>query len=61
MGGRIILAITGVVAAASVFAAPDWSKVPARNIPLFYPGQAGLEWVMNVANHSSVRDIANKK
>jgi hypothetical protein len=51
----------GILAATSVFAAPDWSKVPARNIPLFYPGQAGLEWVMNVANHSSVPGIANKK
>jgi len=39
----------------------DWSKVPARQIKVFYPGQAGLEWVMNKADHSSAADIVEKK
>ncbi len=39
----------------------DWSKVPARQIKVFYPGQAGLEWVMNKADHSSAADIIEKK
>ena len=39
----------------------DWSKVPARQIKVFYPGQAGLEWIMNKADHSSAADIVEKK
>jgi len=39
----------------------DWSKVPTRQIKVFYPGQAGLEWVMNKADHSSAADIVEKK
>jgi cytochrome c-type protein NapC len=41
--------------------AMDWSKVPSRQIKVFYPGQAGLEWVMNKADHSSAADIIEKK
>jgi cytochrome c-type protein NapC len=41
--------------------AMDWSKVPTRQIKVFYPGQAGLEWVMNKADHSSAADIIDKK
>ena len=50
-----------VVLAGSVCAAPDWSKVPARKMNLFYPGQASLEWVMNRPDHSAVPDIVDKK
>ena len=39
----------------------DWSKIPARQIKVFYPGQAGLEWIMNKADHSSAADIVEKK
>lgn len=39
----------------------DWSKVPTRQIKVFYPGQAGLEWIMNKADHSSAADIVEKK
>lgn len=45
----------------SVATGIDWSKVPARPIKLFYPGQAALEWVMNKSDHSSVTDIIEKK
>jgi len=45
----------------SVAAGIDWSKVQARPIKLFYPGQAALEWVMNKSDHSSVTDIVEKK
>jgi len=47
--------------AASTITALDWSKVPSRQIKVFYPGQAGLEWVMNKADHSSASDIIEKK
>lgn len=39
----------------------DWSKAPVRKVKLFYPGQAGLEWVMNKPDHSSAADIQEKK
>jgi len=48
-------------ATASAITAVDWSKVPTRQIKVFYPGQAGLEWVMNKADHSSAADIIEKK
>ena len=35
--------------------------MPTRQIKVFYPGQAGLEWVMNKADHSSAADIIEKK
>jgi len=47
--------------AASTITALDWSKVPSRQIKVFYPGQASLEWVMNKADHSSAADIIEKK
>lgn len=58
MPWALILAMGADLAQA---AAPDWSKVPARKITLFYPGQASLEWVMNKADHSAVPDIVDKK
>jgi len=48
-------------ATASAITAVDWSKIPTRQIKVFYPGQAGLEWVMNKADHSSAADIIEKK
>jgi nitrate/TMAO reductase-like tetraheme cytochrome c subunit len=47
--------------AAGTVTALDWSKVPSRQIKVFYPGQAGLEWIMNKADHSSAADIVEKK
>ncbi|MBP8897687.1 MAG: NapC/NirT family cytochrome c [Sulfuritalea sp.] len=48
-------------AAGGTVTALDWSKVPTRQIKVFYPGQAGLEWIMNKADHSSAADIVEKK
>ncbi len=28
----------------------DWSKIPAANVPLFYPGQSSYEWVRSPAH-----------
>ena len=53
--------LAGLIAQGAVAAAPDWSKVPARKMTLFYPGQAGYEWVMNKPDHSAVPDIVDKK
>ena len=58
---RMSILIIGAVVAGGACAAPDWSKIPARKMTLFYPGQSGLEWVMNKADHSAVPDIVDKK
>ncbi|MCX7897939.1 MAG: ethylbenzene dehydrogenase-related protein [Rhodocyclaceae bacterium] len=59
---KIAFAVMGAFFASHGFTAePDWSKVTERKIKLFYPGQSGLEWVMNKADHSAVPDIVDKK
>lgn len=56
-----IALLAALVAHGAAAAAPDWSKVPTRKMTLFYPGQAGYEWVMNKPDHSAVPDIVDKK
>ncbi len=58
---KIAVALMGLLIAATAWAAPDWSKVPARRITVFYPGQASLEWLMNIADHSVVPAITIRK
>lgn len=33
----------------------DWSAAPTRQITLFYPGQASIEWMLNGREHSGSR------
>ncbi|MCF6281932.1 MAG: NapC/NirT family cytochrome c [Candidatus Polarisedimenticolaceae bacterium] len=33
----------------------DWSDVPAREINIFYPGQASMEWVLSGRDHGGAR------
>ena len=54
-------AMSAMVAGSALAAAPDWSKVTERKIKMFYPGQSGMEWIMNKADHSAVPDIVDKK
>jgi hypothetical protein len=58
---KIAIAVMGAFIAGGAFAAPDWSKAPVRKIKVFYPGQSGLEWIMNKSDHSAVPDIVDKK
>jgi hypothetical protein len=51
-------------AAAAAFAAggalaapPDWSKVPAKTITVFYPGVSPIEWIMKGTEHGGARAI----
>lgn len=53
--------MVSIVLAGPVFAAPDWSKIPATKIPVFYPGQSGLEWVLNKKDHTGANQILEKK
>jgi len=53
MGKRIRQTVVGVVGLAAVVgvagapaAPPDWSKVPAKSVKLFYPGQSTYEWLV---------------
>ena len=56
-----VFAILSAAAGTALAAPPDWSKIPPRKMTLFYPGQSGLEWIMNKADHSAVPDIVDKK
>lgn len=38
-------------------APPDWSKVPARTITVFYPGVASMEWTLIGTEHGGVRGM----
>jgi len=58
---KIAIAVMSVVLAGPVFAAPDWSKVPVAKVPVFYPGQSGLEWVLTKKDHSAANQILDKK
>lgn len=49
--------LAGLLCINHAVAAPDWAAVPAKEIPLFYPGPAGLEWVMTQTDHSGARKM----
>lgn len=61
MHKRIV--ITSAFAAAfaasggALAAPPDWSKVPAKTITVFYPGVASMEWVLIGTEHGGARAI----
>lgn len=50
-GLAVVACVTGVQAA------PDWSKVPAKSVKLFYPGQSTYEWLVGPEHKKN----ANKK
>ena len=52
-GLSLALCFTAGLPSVAMSAEPsDWSKVPATNMTLFYPGQSGLEWIMSDAHQS---------
>ncbi len=46
------VAVIGVLIAAGAQAAPDWSKVPKRDIQVFHAGITSIEWTMKKSDHS---------
>ncbi|MDT8991892.1 ethylbenzene dehydrogenase-related protein [Curvibacter sp. APW13] len=44
-------------AAGSAWAAPDWSKAPKRDITVFHPGTAAMEWVGKKSDHSGTAGL----
>lgn len=49
---KYLSAILLAVGSASAIAAPDWSKIPKREIHVFHPGVTPIEWVMKKSDHS---------
>ena len=39
-------------------AAPDWSKVPKRDVQVFHPGTTPIEWVLKKSDHSGRTGLA---
>jgi hypothetical protein len=44
-------------AGGALAAPPDWSKVPAKTITVFYPGVSPIEWIMKGTEHGGARAI----
>ena len=53
--------LTGMLASAMAFAEPDWSKIPGKDIPMFFPGQSGYEWIMSRPDHTGSLKLKEKK
>jgi len=51
--GLLVALLAGGVSAA----APDWSKVPAKKITVFYPGVSPIEWVTTGTEHGGARAL----
>jgi cytochrome c-type protein NapC len=45
----------------SVLAEPDWSTVPEKEIPMFYPGPSAYEWVTTRRDHSGAKKLQEGK
>ena len=39
-------------------AAPEWGKIPKRDVSVFFPGVTPMEWVMNKTEHSGRTGIS---
>lgn len=65
MNASTLFCAAAVMAASSVMAADpatiDWSKVPAKNVKLFYPGQASYEWLHTAEHKKGNKAIAQGK
>lgn len=50
----VSLAVMGAFLAVGgqAFAAPDWSKIPTKNIEVFHPGVTPIEWATKKSEHS---------
>ncbi|NMG45182.1 hypothetical protein GPA22_15790 [Aromatoleum toluvorans] len=61
MKRTIIAGAAGAVlafgSAAVMAAAPDWSKVPAKDVTVFQPGVSPVEWIMKGTEHGGARGL----
>ncbi len=54
---RIAAAFATVFAGAAFAAEPDWGKVPAKKVTLFYPGASPMEWILKGTEHGGARGM----
>lgn len=47
-----------ILGSSQALAAPDWPKIPKREIHVFHPGVTPIEWVMKKADHSGRTGLA---
>jgi hypothetical protein len=47
-----VIGTLAVVAAQTAIAAPDWGKVPKRDINVFHAGATPIEWMTKKSDHS---------
>ncbi|MFO1327295.1 MAG: ethylbenzene dehydrogenase-related protein [Rubrivivax sp.] len=53
-----LLALAAAAACTSALAAPpDWGKVPAKAITVFYPGVSPIEWIYKGTEHGGARAL----
>ncbi len=50
-------ALLALGAGSAVAAAPDWSKIEAKDITAFYPGVSPLEWIQKGTEHGGARAL----
>lgn len=50
-------ALLALAAAQSSAAPPDWGKVPATKITVFYPGVSPMEWITKGTEHGGARAL----
>ena len=53
----VAIGVALAAAGAAHAAAPDWSKVPAKQITVFYPGASPMEWIMKGSEHGGARAL----
>lgn len=51
----LLAALAALVCTGSLAAPPDWAKVPAKAITVFYPGVSPVEWVTKGTEHGGAR------
>lgn len=57
MNKTLIAVAVAAALAAPAYASPDWNKIPAKTINVFYPGVASMEWVLSGPDHGGGRAI----
>lgn len=50
-------AVLAAASSASLAASPDWGKVPATKITVFYPGVSPVEWITKGSDHGGARAL----
>ena len=52
----LFLGLLGI-ALPALAAPPDWGKVPAKAITVFYPGASPMEWITKGSEHGGARAL----